>query len=96
MPHIEYFVGTGEGKGEERSVTITEANKPVSTRLLTIISKKGLKQVYVAEKVGCTPQELCDMLNGRRLIKACDILKLADALDVKLDDLFKEEKEVKE
>ena len=77
-------------------MTIAEANKPVSTGLLTIISKKGLKQVYVAEKVGCTPQELCDMINGRRLIKACDILKLAGALDVKLDDLFKGEREVEE
>lgn len=77
-------------------MTIAEANKPVSTGLQTIISKKGLKQVYVAEKVGCTPQELCDMINGRRIIKACDILKLAGALDVKLDDLFKEEKEVEE
>lgn len=77
-------------------VTIAEANQPVSTGLLTIISQKGLKQVYVAEKAGYTPQELCDMLNGRRLIKACDIPKLAYALDVKLDDLFKEEREVEE
>lgn len=77
-------------------MNIAEANKPVSSGLLTIISQKGLKRVYVAEKVGCTPQELCDMINGRRLIKACDILKLADALDVKLDDLFKKEREVKE
>lgn len=75
-------------------VTIAEANKPVSTGLLTIISQMGLKQVYVAEKVGCTPQELCDMLNGRRLIKACDISKLANALGVKMDDLFKAGKEM--
>lgn len=77
-------------------MTIVEANQPVSTGLLTIISKKGLKQVHVAEKAGCTSQELCDMLNGRRLIKACDIPKLANALDVKVDDLFKEEREVEE
>lgn len=72
-------------------MTIVEANQPVSIGLSTIISKKGLKQVHVAEKAGCTPQELCDMLNGRRLIKACDIPKLANALDVKVDDLFKAE-----
>lgn len=74
-------------------MTIAEANRPVSTRLLAVISQNGLKQVYVAEKAGYSPQELCDMLNGRRLIKACDILKLADALGVKTDDLFEAGKE---
>lgn len=77
-------------------MTIAEANKPVSTRLLAVISKKGLKQVYVAEKAGYTPQELSDMINGRRIIKACDIPKIANALGVKLDDLFKAEKEAEE
>lgn len=96
MPYIEHFVGTDEGKEEEGAVTIAEANQPVSGGLLTIISQKGLKQVYVAEKVGCTPQELCDMLNGRRLIKACDIPKLANALDVQVYDLFETDKEVTE
>ena len=29
-----------------------------------------------------------DMLNGRRLIKACDIPKFAKVLNVKLDDIY--------
>lgn len=77
-------------------MTITEANKPVATGLLAILSRKGLKQVYVAEKAGYTPQKLSDMINGRCLIKACDIPKLANALGVKTDDLFEAGKEAEE
>ena len=69
-------------------MTIEEANKPVSSGLRVIIAQKGFKNIYVAQKAGFTPQELSEMLNGRRLIKACDILRLACALGVKEDDIF--------
>ena len=39
-----------------------------------------------------TPQELSDMLNGRRLIKACDIPRIAKALGVEINYLFGIEK----
>lgn len=55
---------------------------------------KGYKNLYVAEKAGYTPQELSDMLNGRKLIKACDIPNLAFALGVKTDELYEAGKEV--
>ena len=48
-----------------------------------------MKQTYVAEKAGYTKNELCDMLKGRRLIKACDILKLSIVLGVTADDIYK-------
>ncbi len=69
-------------------MTTAEANKPLAVGLRVIIAKKGLKNLYVAEKAGFTAQELSDMLNGRRLIKACDIPKFAKALNVKLDDIY--------
>lgn len=59
-------------------MTIAEANEPLSNRLKIIIAQKGLKNLYVAESAGYTPQELSDMLNGRRLIKACDIPRIAN------------------
>ena len=73
---------------EEYSLTIAEANEPLSSGLRIIISKKGFKNLYIAEKAGYTPQELSDMLNGRRLIKACDIPRLAKALDVESGELY--------
>lgn len=74
-------------------MAIMEANEPLSTGLRIIIAKKGLKNMYVAEKAGYSNQELSDMLNGRRLIKACDIPKLAEALEVGLDDIYAAGKE---
>lgn len=70
-------------------MTITEANEPFAKGLKVLIAKKGLKNIFVAEKAGYTPQELSDMLNGRRLIKACDIPRLAKAVGVTSDEIYK-------
>lgn len=75
-------------------MTIAEANKPLSKGIQIIIAKKGLKNLYVAQKAGYSQQELSDMLNGRRLIKACDIPRLADALEVDAGDLYAAGKDV--
>lgn len=69
-------------------MTIAEANEPLAGGLKVIITQKGLKNFYVAEKAGYKPQELSDMLNGRKLIKACDIPRLAQALEIKSDDIY--------
>ncbi|MDO5344411.1 MAG: helix-turn-helix transcriptional regulator [Lachnospiraceae bacterium] len=69
-------------------MTIAEANEPLATGLKVIIAKKGLKNLHVAKETGCTAQELSDMLNGRRLIKACDIPRLTKALGVTSDDIY--------
>lgn len=69
-------------------MTIPEANTPLSKGIQKIITQKGLKNLYVAERAGFTPQELSDMLNGRRLIKACDIPRLALALEVEINEIY--------
>lgn len=71
-------------------MTISEANEPLARGIKVIIAKKGLKNIYVAEKAGFTSQELSDMLNGRRLIKVCDVPKLAFAMEVKEGDIYAE------
>ena len=67
-------------------MTISEANEPLARGIKVIIAKKGLKNIYVAEKAGFTSQELSDMLNGRRLIKVCDVPKLYFAMEEKEGD----------
>lgn len=69
-------------------MNISECNEPVATGTRRIIAKKGLKNIYVAKRAGYTPQELSDMLNGRKIIKACDILKLSSAIDVTPNDIY--------
>ena len=73
---------------------IADFNTPAAENISRLINENGLKQVYVAEKAGFTPQELSDMLNGRRLIKACDIPKLALALDVEINEIYEAGKEI--
>lgn len=69
-------------------MNITECNEPFATGMRCIIAQKGFKNIYVAKKAGYTAQELSDMLNGRRLIKACDIPRLARALGVRENDIY--------
>lgn len=76
-------------------MTIKEMNSPLDIGIARIISKKGLKQVYLAKQIGYTARELSDMLNGRKLIKICDILKFAEALGVTLNDIYAVGKERK-
>lgn len=67
---------------------IADFNTPAADNISRLIKEKGLKQVYVAERAGFAPQELSDMLNGRRLIKSCDIPRLALALGVEINDIY--------
>ena len=69
-------------------MSIADANRPLSTGLQVLINQNGLKQTFVAKKAGYTPQELSDMLNGRKLIKASDIPRLATALGVTSDVIY--------
>lgn len=69
-------------------MTIAEANEPFASGVRAILAEKGLKNIHVAEKARYTSQELSDMLCGRRLIKACDIPKLAGALEVGVGDIY--------
>lgn len=70
-------------------MNIKETNYPVAENVSRIINEKGLKQVYVAEKAGCTAQELWDMINGRRLIKVKDVINLKNVLNVSYDELYR-------
>lgn len=59
---------------------ITASNSIVAVRLKNVISEKGLKQASVASKAGFTSQELNDMLNGRRIMRAADIASLISVM----------------
>lgn len=53
-----------------------------------IIAERGLKKQSVAHEIGITPQQFSAMLNGRRIIKADDILVLCKALNVEPNELI--------
>lgn len=45
-------------------------------------------QGAVAEKAGFSKQQFNSMLNGRRIIKPCDAVVIANVLGVEMNDLY--------
>lgn len=68
----------------------------VADNVSKIIRDRCLKQCAVAAKAGYSKQQFNDMLKGRKLIKDVDIPKLASALEVDANTLFKVDKTEKE
>ncbi len=74
---------------------ITSSNSIVAIRLKEAITEKGLKQTSIANRAGYTAQELNDMLNGRRIMRAADIssiLKVVREFGIDANYLFGIEK----
>lgn len=69
-------------------MAIEQNNYPVSQNIQVIIKQKGLKQRTVAIKAGIDPLVFSNMLNGRHVIKANNIVKVAKALEVSPNRLF--------
>ena len=67
---------------------VSEFNANVPANIVRLMEKRGLKQGAVADWAGYSKQQFSDMLNGRRIIKACDVLAIANALDVEIGELF--------
>ncbi len=63
-------------------------NAMVPINIVRLIDERGLKQCAVAARAGFTDQQMCDMLNGRKIIKVCDILAIAEALGVEVGELY--------
>ncbi|MBQ3271692.1 MAG: helix-turn-helix transcriptional regulator [Solobacterium sp.] len=73
--------------------SIQERNHPLADNLQRIISEKGFKQIAVAEKAGMTGLDLTNIIKGRKIVTACDVMPLAMALGVDANALFRIEGE---
>lgn len=69
-------------------MSIANYNYPADKNITELIDKKGLKKKSIAEKAGYSEQMLSDMLNGRKIIRICDLKRLKKALDVSYNDIF--------
>lgn len=70
-----------------------EYNSILPRNIRNIINASGLKQYIIAERAGFSKQQFNDMVNGRRIIKPCDVVAIASALNVEVSDLFAIKKE---
>ena len=68
-------------------IVLCVSNIALNTKKL--IQKKGLKQKAVAEMAGYDPKKFSDMLNGRKIITADDVLPIANSLGVTANELLK-------
>lgn len=67
---------------------IAESNANLPQNIDRIIDAKGMKQGAIAKRAGFTVQQMSDMLNGRRIIKAVDVIAFAKALNVNIQVLY--------
>lgn len=65
-------------------------NVVVPENISKLIRERGLKQSAVAEWAGYSQQQLSDMINGRKIIKPCDVVAIANAIGVEVAALFAE------
>lgn len=63
-------------------------NKTLILSIRNCIKQKGLVQGYVAEKAGFSYQQFSDMLNGRKLLLAEYIPRIANALGVTANEIY--------
>ena len=68
---------------------IATMNHGVPEAIEQIILRRGMKKCVVAERAGMSAQMLTDIFANRRLIKMCDLVSLARALDCSPNEFFK-------
>lgn len=68
-------------------------NATLPQNITRIINERGLKQCAVAKKAGFSRQQFNSMLNGRKIIKPCDAIAIADTLGVEMGDLYVQREE---
>ena len=64
------------------------------TKLGKILKQKGIKQIWVAEKLGVSGMTVSHWVKGNNVPKAKYILKLAMLLNVSFEELIDENKKM--
>lgn len=68
-------------------LTDLEATLLIARNLSAILHEKGLTQADLARRTGESTARICHYVKGNRLASAAALARLAEALDVTLDDL---------
>lgn len=64
----------------------------IKNRLKEILDERGIKQIWLAEQIGISYKTLSNIINGRYNTSLDIAFKIADVLNVKVDDIFYLEK----
>lgn len=63
-------------------------NKNISNNLRKLREKRGIKQKFIAEQLGISPNYYSQIENGHRPPQVEHLLKLRNIFNVSLDDIF--------
>lgn len=69
-------------------MNIQAYNYPLAENIAKAVKESGKKKYAIAQVAGLGEREFSNMLNGRKIIKVCDIPKIAAALGVTPNDLY--------
>ena len=61
------------------------------TKLEKILKERGIKQVWLAEKINKSPAELNRWLKGKRIPAYENMCKISKALNIPVDEIFGDE-----
>ena len=64
----------------------------MKNKIKEFITKQGLKVMFVIEKVGLSTSSFYEIMNGKAVPSLKNARKIAEVLNVSLDELFPEEK----
>lgn len=59
----------------------------VARGIRRLLEKRCQTQAAVGRAAGYTRVQVCDMLTGRKVIKACDLFRIADAMGVTAEEI---------
>ncbi|AVX19633.1 DNA-binding transcriptional regulator, XRE-family HTH domain [Carboxydocella sporoproducens DSM 16521] len=65
-------------------------NQIIGQNILGILNKKSMTQAALAEKLGCTRQEINKIVHGRKNITVQELKEIAAILNVPIEELTKE------
>lgn len=68
---------------------VSDMDSIVAKNVKRILREKGYKQGAFAERAGYKPKTFSNMLNGRKLITAVDVIQICTAAGVTPNQLFK-------
>lgn len=71
-----------------KKLGLTGGVKMLNENIRMIIDNKGLKHCAVAAKAGYSKRMFSDILCGRKVIKADDIERICNALEITPNDVF--------
>lgn len=61
------------------------------TKLSKILKERGIKQIWIAEKLGVSKMAVSHWVKGKHIPKVKYILKLSELLNVSIEELVNED-----